>query len=41
MIKSKLQENINANGYIFDGFPRTVEQAKALDILLNEIGTPV
>ena len=41
MIKSKLQENTNANGYIFDGFPRTVEQAKALDILLNEIGTPV
>jgi adenylate kinase len=41
MIKSILQENKDANGYIFDGFPRTVEQAKALDSLLNEIGTPV
>lgn len=41
MIKSKLQENVNARGYIFDGFPRTVEQAKALDVLLNEMGTPV
>jgi len=41
MIKSKLQENKNANGYIFDGFPRTVAQAKALDELLNGNGTPV
>jgi adenylate kinase len=41
MIKSKLQENKNANGYIFDGFPRTVAQAHALDELLNENGTPV
>jgi adenylate kinase len=41
MIRSKLQENKDARGYIFDGFPRTVEQAKALDILLNENDTPV
>ena len=41
MIKSKLQENKNANGYIFDGFPRTVEQARSLDIMLEENGTPV
>lgn len=41
MIKSKLNENKSANGYIFDGFPRTVEQAKALDELLTENGTPV
>jgi adenylate kinase len=41
MIKSKLQENEEANGYIFDGFPRTVEQAKALDELLHENKTPV
>lgn len=41
MIKSKLQENIHANGYIFDGFPRTVEQATALDVLLEEMGTSV
>lgn len=41
MIKSLLQENVGANGYIFDGFPRTVEQALALDDLLNEMGTPI
>jgi len=41
MIKAKLTENKDANGYIFDGFPRTVEQAKALDKLLTQIGTPV
>ena len=41
MIKSKLQQNVNANGFIFDGFPRTVEQACALDMLLNEMDTPV
>jgi len=41
MIKSKLKENKDANGFIFDGFPRTVEQAKALDDLLNENQTPV
>jgi adenylate kinase len=41
MIKVKLQENKDTNGFIFDGFPRTVEQAKALDDLLNNNGTPV
>jgi adenylate kinase len=41
MIKSKLDSNKDSNGFIFDGFPRTVEQAKALDKLLNENGTPV
>jgi len=41
MIKSKLRENKDANGFIFDGFPRTVEQAKALDDLLNDNGAPV
>jgi adenylate kinase len=41
MIKNKLEENKAAKGFIFDGFPRTVEQAKALDELLNENGTPI
>ena len=41
MIKSLLQENEGAKGYIFDGFPRTAEQALALDDLLNEMGTPI
>lgn len=41
MIKSILHQNVKAQGYIFDGFPRTVEQALALDVLLSELGTPV
>lgn len=41
MIKTILQENENANGYIFDGFPRTVKQAVALDEILNENNSPV
>lgn len=41
MIQSKLQSNREAAGFIFDGFPRTVAQAEALDVLLNENGTPV
>jgi len=41
MIKTKLDTNKDAKGFIFDGFPRTVDQAKALDALLNENGTPV
>lgn len=35
MIDNKLQANKDANGFIFDGFPRTTEQAKALDDLLK------
>ncbi len=41
MIKNKLESNKDAKGFIFDGFPRTVAQAEALDVLLNENGTPV
>lgn len=35
MIENKLKENREAAGFIFDGFPRTVKQAEALDILLK------
>ncbi len=35
MISNKLDSNKEAPGFIFDGFPRTSEQAKALDELLN------
>lgn len=41
MIKNKVNANAQAKGFIFDGFPRTVAQAEALDLLLNENGTPV
>jgi len=36
MISNKLDQNKDAGGFIFDGFPRTVDQAKALDGLLTE-----
>ncbi len=41
MIGNKLEANKDVKGFIFDGFPRTVAQAKALDNLLNGNGTPV
>ena len=41
MIKNKLEANTDAKGFIFDGFPRTVKQAKALDKLLNANQSPV
>ncbi len=35
MISSALDENAGGKGFLFDGFPRTTEQAKALDELLT------
>jgi adenylate kinase len=36
MIRSAIKNNPNAKGFLFDGFPRTVAQAQALDELLAE-----
>ncbi len=41
MIRLKLRSAGDARGFIFDGFPRTVEQAIALDQMLIENGTPI
>jgi adenylate kinase len=41
MIRSKLEHNTQANGFIFDGFPRTAAQAEALDNLLSEKNTSI
>ena len=41
MIEAKLDSNPNANGFIFDGFPRTQAQAIALDDLLQKKGTAI
>jgi adenylate kinase len=41
MIRSKLESTKGAPGYIFDGFPRTIPQAEALDRLLHEVGTEI
>jgi len=34
MLKAEVNKNSDAKGFIFDGFPRTNSQAKALDIFL-------
>ena len=39
MISNKLDANKGAKGFIFDGFPRTVAQAEALDRLLESKGS--
>lgn len=35
MVEEKINETKNAQGFIFDGFPRTTAQAEALDIMLS------
>ena len=41
MLRNKVEAHPEANGFIFDGFPRTLPQAEALDALLTEKATGV
>jgi adenylate kinase len=41
MAAERLQEEDARDGFILDGFPRTIEQAKALDKQLSELGRRV
>ncbi len=41
MLRNKVEANPDVDGYIFDGFPRTIPQSEALDALLAEKGASV
>ncbi|MBC7865724.1 MAG: adenylate kinase [Bacteroidia bacterium] len=41
MIEKQIEENPSADGFIFDGFPRTTIQAISLDELLEKHGTHI
>lgn len=41
MLKEELDKNPNAKGFLFDGFPRTVPQAEALDKFMKENNTAI
>ncbi|NQY05402.1 MAG: adenylate kinase [Flavobacteriaceae bacterium] len=41
MLNAEVEKNPEANGFIFDGFPRTSAQAEALDTLLESKSTNV
>ncbi len=41
MLKAEVNRNAAANGFIFDGFPRTESQAKSLDIFLAKKNTGI
>ena len=41
IVKERLAKPDCANGFILDGFPRTIAQAVALDEMLKELGCPL
>ena len=41
VIRERLAQPDAENGFVLDGFPRTIGQAEALDLLLSELGRPL
>jgi adenylate kinase len=41
MIRNRIESELQAAGFIFDGFPRTRAQAEALDEMLNSKSEPI
>lgn len=41
MLEAEVEKSPNVSGFIFDGFPRTIPQAKALSVFLQGKGTEI
>ncbi|WP_291275509.1 adenylate kinase [Flavobacterium sp.] len=41
MLQSEVEKNPNSAGFLFDGFPRTIAQAQALDAFLESKGQSI
>lgn len=41
MLENRLRQSDAASGFVLDGFPRNLAQARALDLLLDRLGQPV
>jgi adenylate kinase len=41
IVRDRLQQQDAANGFLLDGFPRTLPQAEVLQTMLGELGTPL
>ena len=41
MIRERITRPDAENGFILDGFPRNIQQAEELDLLLNKLGRPI
>lgn len=41
LVKERFGQPDCANGFILDGFPRTIPQAEALDVMLKELGIAI
>ncbi|SFU69087.1 adenylate kinase [Alicyclobacillus macrosporangiidus] len=41
VVRDRLSQPDTQNGFLLDGFPRTLPQAEALDAMLSEVGRPL
>lgn len=41
IVRERLSQSDAKDGFLLDGFPRTIEQAEALNDILNELGTKI
>ena len=41
LIKNRIDKETKAKGFVFDGFPRTINQAQKLDSLLEQMNTKI